>query len=438
MTSWQLSAKEEMVEKFLDAASRGDADQVSSLLSHAPSLLNQAGHSGWTALMLAARNGHRQVAEALLSHGCDKWSVNSSGQTAYDIAGFWGHRHIAALLGGAERGGDLVPRENYFGRETLDRLSAKRTDSPWLEAKKTHPGSVFLLFSDLSPMVSGSREDGALELCRLAYDAVKDLLQKDDVLVVFLGVDRSKVAPGEDPPAWFAVSTDEDAAALLQRCPGRKCSFPKSARRDLLALSEEDAGVLAPARSLLAWHARYGFCATCGSATQVEEGGHKRSCRNAACKSLQGVHNTCYPRVDPVVIMLVVHPDGNQCLLGRKNVFPKGMFSCLAGFVEPGETLEAAVRREVEEESGVKAGAVQYVACQPWPMPSQLMIGCLAVAVTTDITVDHNEIEDARWFPRQQVIEALLRESSQGLFLPPKQTIAHQLIRHWIGTSANL
>ncbi|XP_054629531.1 peroxisomal NADH pyrophosphatase NUDT12 isoform X2 [Dunckerocampus dactyliophorus] len=397
MTSWQLSAKEEMVEKFLDAASRGDTAQVSLLLSHAPSLLNRAGHSGWTALMLAARNGHQPVAEALLSHGCDKWSVNSSSQTAYDIARFWGHKHIWVLLGGPQDA-QLSPHENYFSRETLDRLSSKRTDAAWLEAKKTHPASVFLLFSGLSPMVGSSREDGAVELCRLTYDVVKDLLRREDTLVVFLGVDRSKA----EPPAWFAISTDEDATVLLQRCPGRKCSFPKSPRRDLLMLSEEDAGVLAPARSLLAWHSRYGFCPTCGSGTQAEEGGHKRSCRNSACKSLQGVHNTCYPRIDPVVIMLVIHPDGNQCLLGRKNIFPKGMFSCLAGFVEPGETLEVAVRREVEEESGVKMGAVRYVSCQPWPMPSQLMIGCLAVAVTTGVRVDHEEIEDAQWFPRQQ------------------------------------
>nr|XP_057925507.1 peroxisomal NADH pyrophosphatase NUDT12 isoform X2 [Doryrhamphus excisus]XP_057925508.1 peroxisomal NADH pyrophosphatase NUDT12 isoform X2 [Doryrhamphus excisus]XP_057925509.1 peroxisomal NADH pyrophosphatase NUDT12 isoform X2 [Doryrhamphus excisus]XP_057925510.1 peroxisomal NADH pyrophosphatase NUDT12 isoform X2 [Doryrhamphus excisus] len=454
MTSWQLSAEEEMVEKFLDAASRGDAAQVSSLLSHVPSLLNRAGRSGWTALMLAARNGHQQAAEVLLSHGCDRWAVNSSSQTAYDVARFWGHKHMSVLLGGPQD--HPGPHENYFSRETLDRFSAKRTDAAWLEAKKTHPDSVFLLFSGLSPMVGAPREDGAVELCRLNYDAVKDLLQREDALVVFLGVERSKA----EAPAWFAIGTDEDAAALLQRCSGRKCSFPKLPRRDLLTLSEEDAGVLAPARSLLAWHARYAFCPTCGSATRAEEGGHKRSCRDSACKSLQGVHNTCYPRVgtrprftvfahprdtidrqcvsDPVVIMLVVHPDGNQCLLGRKNVFPKGMFSCLAGFVEPGETLEAAVRREVEEESGVRAGAVRYVSCQPWPMPSQLMIGCLAVAVTTDVRVDHQEIEDARWFPRQQVTEALLRGSGGGLVLPPKQTIAHQLIRHWIGSSANL
>lgn len=195
---------------------------------------------------------------------------------------------------------------------------------------------------------------------------------------------------------------------------------------------------MAQARSVLAWHSRYSFCPTCGSGTKLEEGGYKRSCLNSECRSLQGVHNTCYPRVDPVVIMLVIHPDGSQCLLGRKKVFPAGMFSCLAGFVEPGETMEEAVRREVEEESGVKVGPVRYVSCQPWPMPSNLMIGCLAVAVSTDIKVDENEIEEARWFPRQQVMDSLYRGDRSAFVFPPRQTIAHQLIRHWICMNSNL
>uniref|UniRef100_A0A1A7XRB2 NAD-capped RNA hydrolase NUDT12 n=1 Tax=Iconisemion striatum TaxID=60296 RepID=A0A1A7XRB2_9TELE len=425
MTSLQISAKEEMVEKLLDAASRGDLTQVSTLLSHVPSLINQTGYSGWTALMLAARNGHHQVAERLLSLGCDKFSVNGSSQTAYDVAKFWGHRHIADLLSRSDDqsqrilpAADLVPPENYFSRETLDRLSGKRTDE--IDTK----------------------------LCRFGYEAVKDLLQKPSTVLIFLGVEKKTTSCSSsssgteegtrEPPVWFAINTDEDPAELLKRCRDKSCSFPKSPNRDLLRFSEEEAGVVAQARSVLAWHSRYSFCPTCGSSTRLEEGGYKRSCLNSQCRSLQGVHNTCYPRVDPVVIMLVIHPDGNQCLLGRKKVFPAGMFSCLAGFVEPGETLEEAVRREVEEESGVKVGPVQYVSCQPWPMPSNLMIGCLAVAISTCIKVDEKEIEEARWFPRQQVIDSLFRGASRALIVPPRQTIAHQLIRHWISVNSNL
>ncbi|XP_078107635.1 NAD-capped RNA hydrolase NUDT12 isoform X1 [Sander vitreus] len=458
MTSLQLSAKEDMLERFLDASARGDLTQVSTLLSHVPSLINQTGYSGWTGLMLAARNGHYEVVEALLSHGCDKFSVNSSSQTAYDIAKFWGHRHISNLLGRADDGSQRVlpgsdphQQENYFSRETLDRLSAKRADTVWLEDKQSDPDTVYLLFYNLSPMVRSSQEDdnagGETKLCRFRYEAVKDLLQKPATVLIFLGVEKRKTPSSssssqtvdgiQEPPAWFAINTDDAAAELLKRCRERNCSFPKTPNRDLLKLNEEEAGVVAQARSVLAWHSRYSFCPTCGSSTTLEEGGYKRSCLNLDCRSLKGVHNTCYPRVDPVVIMLVIHPDGNQCLLGRKKIFPVGMFSCLAGFIEPGEAMEEAVRREVEEESGVKVGPVQYVSCQPWPMPSNLMIGCLAVAISTDIKVDENEIEEARWFPRQQVIDSF-RGAHPALTMPPRQTIAHQLIRHWIGMNSNL
>uniref|UniRef100_A0A3Q3EZ39 NAD(+) diphosphatase n=1 Tax=Labrus bergylta TaxID=56723 RepID=A0A3Q3EZ39_9LABR len=365
MTSLQLSAKEEMVEKLLDAAARGDLTQVSSLLSHVPSLINQKGDSGWTALI------------------CDKFSVNSSSQTAYDISKFWATRPS--------------PTSRRRG---------------W--------------------RVKGYVEDGESRLCRFSIEAVEDLLQKPHTVLIFLGVEKRKgpSSPPEatrEPPAWFAINTDEDAAELLKRSREKNCCFTKMAHRDLLKFSEEEAGVVAQARSVLAWHSRYSFCPTCGSSTNMEDGGY----------NLKGVHNTCYPRVDPVVIMLVIHPDGNQCLLGRKKMFPARLFSCLAGFVEPGESMEEAVRREVEEESGVKVGPVSYVSCQPWPMPSSLMIGCLAVAISTDIKVDESEIEEARWFPRQQVL-SLLKGSRPDLIIPPRQTIAHQLIRHWIGMNSNL
>ncbi|XP_071759588.2 NAD-capped RNA hydrolase NUDT12 [Centroberyx gerrardi] len=459
MTSLQLSAGEELLERFLDAAARGDLSRLSDLLSRSPRLLDRAGHSGWTALMLAARNGHFQVVETLLAHGCDRFSVNGSSQTAYDIAKFWGHRHISGLLARADGGpqrvlpaSDFGQRETYFSRETLDRLSEKRTDAAWLEAKQSRPDSVYLLFSGLSPMLRPQQEDspgGDAKLCRFGYETVKDLLQKPGTVLIFLGVEKSKKPSSSssssqteesirEPPAWFAINTDEEPSDLLKLCRETNSFFPQRPNRDLLKLSEDEAGVLAQARAVLSWHSRYSFCPTCGSGTGPEEGGYKRSCLNADCRSLQGVHNTCYPRVDPVVIMLVIHPDGNQCLLGRKKIFPVGMFSCLAGFIEPGETIEEAVRREVEEESGVKAGPVQYVCCQPWPMPSNLMIGCLAVAVSTDIKVDENEIEEARWFPRQQVIDSLFRGAGPAFTVPPRQTIAHQLIRHWIGMNSNL
>ncbi|TWW60803.1 Peroxisomal NADH pyrophosphatase NUDT12 [Takifugu flavidus] len=391
MASLPLTAKEQMMERFLIAAARGDLPQMRILLTHILSLINQTGYSGWTALMLAARNGHYNVVEALLSQSFDKLPVNSSSQTAYDIAKFWGHSHISNLLAKTDNSCSGVLPELYFCRETLDRQSDKRTDKTWLEAQQRDPNTVYLLFSNVNPMVSR---------CELGKS--------------------SEVQEGSwEPPAWFAVGTDEDATELLKRCRENNCFFPKSTNRNLLKYSEEEAGIVAHARSVLVWHDRYSFCPTCGSGTSLEEGGHKRRCLNSECRSLKDGYNTCNPRIDPVVVMLVVHPDRNQCLLGRKKSFPVGMFSCLVGFIEPGEAIEDAVRREVEEESGVKVGRVWYISSQPWPMPCNLMIGCLAIAISTDIRVDQNEIEEARWFTQQQ-------------------TIAHKLIRYWICKNANL
>ncbi|XP_067087456.1 peroxisomal NADH pyrophosphatase NUDT12 isoform X2 [Osmerus mordax] len=455
MADVQMSPMEEMVERFLDAAARGDLVKVTSMLSHSNSLTNQKGEKDWTALMMAARNGHFDVVQTLLSYGCDKLSVNQSSQTAYDIAKFWGHRHIANLLARNMGGWDRVlldpganEHENYFSREVLDRLSERRSDSAWLEARQNSPDSVFLLFFGLNPLVSSTAEEtktagqAEMRLCRLGPGSVGELLQKPGSTVIFLGVERRNGRPGAlreggEPTAWFAVDTDTDPLGNLT-LPDRNSFFLKPPFPGLLRLNEDDAGIMAQARSVLAWHSRYSFCPTCGSKTKVEEGGYKRTCLNSDCRSQQGVHNTCYPRVDPVVIMLVIHPDGNQVLLGRKRTFPPGMFSCLAGFIEPGEAIEDAVRREVEEESGVKTGPVQYVSCQPWPMPSSLMIGCLAVAVSTDIKVDDNEIEEARWFTRQQVTDAIVKGTKPVFTMPPQQAIAHQLVKHWVGMTSNL
>ncbi|KAM6965320.1 NAD-capped RNA hydrolase NUDT12 [Aplochiton taeniatus] len=456
MANIQMSASEELVERFLDAAARGELSAVASMLSHSPSLVHQSAENGWTALMLAARNGHYDIVERLLSFGSDKFSTNKSSQTAYDIAKFWGHRHISNLLARTDDkcqrilpSHDTEEQENFFNRETLDRLCEKRSDVNWLEARQSRPETVYLLFSSLNPLVTGAsagdtNHQPEVRLCLLGHKAVQELLHKPGTVLIFLGVEKQQgpsAPPTEgslrEPPAWFALNTDEDPEELLKQC-NTKGSFLTRPTPGLLKLSEDDAGIVAQARSVLAWHSRYSFCPTCGTATKVEEGGYKRTCLNSDCKSLKGVHNTCYPRVDPVVIMLVIHPDGNQCLLGRKTVFPVGMFSCLAGFIEPGEAIEDAVRREVEEESGVKVGPVQYVSCQPWPMPSSLMIGCLAIALSTDIRVDEKEIEEARWFTRQQVVDAIIVGTKAAFTMPPRQAIAYQLVKHWIGITSNL
>jgi NAD+ diphosphatase len=184
----------------------------------------------------------------------------------------------------------------------------------------------------------------------------------------------------------------------------------------------EHLGALAEAKAILQWHARHRFCANCGAPTTVVQGGWRRDCPSCNVQH--------FPRTDPVVIMLAV--DGERCLLGRQSRFAPGVWSCLAGFVEPGETIEEAVRREVVEEAGVICGRVAYFASQPWPFPMSLMIGCHAEAKTTELRVDYAELEDARWFDRAEVASMLARTHPDGLITPPPMAIAHHIIRAWV------
>lgn len=181
-------------------------------------------------------------------------------------------------------------------------------------------------------------------------------------------------------------------------------------------------GPIACGKALYAWHGRHGFCANCGVASRMADGGWRRECPSCGAQH--------FPRTDPVVIMLTA--DGDRCLLGRQPHFAPGMWSALAGFVEPGETIEEAVRRETLEEAGIATGRVLYRASQPWPFPMSLMIGCLAQATSRDITVDRSELEDARWFARDEVAAMLTRTHPDGLFVPAPVAIAHHLVRAFV------
>ncbi len=179
---------------------------------------------------------------------------------------------------------------------------------------------------------------------------------------------------------------------------------------------------IAEAKAVLHWHARHRFCPNCGHATDPADAGWKRLC--PACKTEH------FPRTDPVVIMLII--DGERCLLGRSPRFAPTMWSCLAGFIEPGESFEDAVHRETREEAGITCGRVKYFRSQPWPFPTSLMIGCHAEALNRDITVDKTELEDARWFDKNEIVTMLMRKHPQGLTTPPPVAIAHHIIRAWV------
>ena len=179
---------------------------------------------------------------------------------------------------------------------------------------------------------------------------------------------------------------------------------------------------LAEGKAVLNWHVRHRFCANCGAPTKVAEAGWRRDC--PACRSQH------FPRTDPVVIMLPVA--GERCVLGRSHRFQPGMWSCLAGFVEPGEAIEDAVRRETREEVGIACGLVRYFASQPWPFPTSLMIGCHAEAQSRDIVMDRAELDDARWFEREEVAAMLASNHPSGLTTPPTVAIAYHIIRAWV------
>ncbi|ESW70473.1 MULTISPECIES: NAD(+) diphosphatase [unclassified Mesorhizobium] len=187
-------------------------------------------------------------------------------------------------------------------------------------------------------------------------------------------------------------------------------------------IDEAAAGALAQGAALLAWHATHRFCSKCGHESHMRAGGYKRHCPNCGTEH--------FPRTDPVAIMLTATRE--KCLLGRGRHFGPGMYSALAGFIEPGETIEAAVRRETLEEAGIRLGRVVYHASQPWPFPYSLMIGCFGEPLNDDIQADLNELEDCRWFFRDEVRSMLERTHKDNLVTPPKGAIAHHLIRAWV------
>jgi len=224
-----------------------------------------------------------------------------------------------------------------------------------------------------------------------------------------------------DGAARFGYGLAPSAAETLKNSEGYLVTDLRSIAVQGL-VDAADLPPIAEAKAVLHWHLRHRFCSNCGSSTQAVQAGWRRDC--AACKAEH------FPRTDPVAIMLAIIDD--QCLLGRSPRFVPTMWSCLAGFIEPGEAIEDAVRRETREEAGITCGRVTYFHSQPWPFPSSLMIGCHAQALSRDIVVDRTELEDARWFSKAEVESMLLRRHPQGLTTPPPVAIAHHLIRAWL------
>jgi NAD+ diphosphatase len=298
-----------------------------------------------------------------------------------------------------------------FSGSPLNRASEKRTDQNWIESKRRDPSSLMLPMRRLEPFLLGAENAVPPIELGLVRTEIADSLASDDALCIFLGLDRDT--------AVFALDVTEADDAHMGRLAG--LGYFRDARVAAQLVSLEHAAIIAQAKAMIDWHQRHGFCPRCGAPTKVMDAGYRRLCDKC--------HAEHFPRVDPVVIMLATH--GEACLVGRGKQFPPGMFSALAGFVEPGETIDEAVRRELMEEASVKVGEVTYYATQPWPFPSSLMIGCFAKAQNRDVKADETELAEVRWLERKIVRELIEGKQVDGVRVPPPIAIAHHLIRTW-------
>lgn len=287
----------------------------------------------------------------------------------------------------------------------LVRHTAERDPEALAQAAKDPNAALVLLAGDQPVLRSGEPGTSLLPLSVLSRLAE----HKEQI---FLGT-------VQDRPVLATLAAPETAEVFQDDPVFSVTDLRSIAVRGLVPA--EELGMLAMAKSILDWHSRHRFCANCGAPTQSTQAGFRRDC--AACGAQH------FPRTDPVVIMLITR--GDKCLMGRQARFAEKMYSCLAGFLEPGETIEDAVRRETFEEAGIRVGAVRYLASQPWPFPSNIMIGCVGEAISEEINFDREELQDARWFTKDDV-KRMLAEAHEEFAAPSPIAIANHLLREWV------
>jgi NAD+ diphosphatase len=291
-----------------------------------------------------------------------------------------------------------MENHNVFAGAFVDRIGERRKDSAWLAKAVRSEQSCFVPVWGEQCLIGGD----PLQAILLSRDQVGSMI--DDQDLIFLGLFR-------DRPA-FALSINAAANA----------PFPELGEfHDLrylgTVLPADEANLVAHARALVLWHASQVFCGVCGSSARPEAAGNSRICvNNDCCREI-------FPRVDPAIIVLV--SDGDRCLLGRQVNWPEGRYSTVAGFVEPGESLEDSVRREVYEETNIRVSTVSYHSSQPWPFPSSLMLGFMAEATSSDIILNDGELEDAQWFTRKELRSGFPK-------LPFQISIARRLVDYWL------
>ena len=297
---------------------------------------------------------------------------------------------------------------NTFAGNPLDRVSYRRADPSWLAEKLAAPSSLALALWSGRPLVEDAK-GGGVQLAYLAAEMAKTL-SGDPEQLLFLGLWKEA--------AIFAV--DLEGGADPAEGPLEGLGRFEDLRAIALTLPGGEAAIAATAKAMFEWRRKHRHCAACGEISQLADGGWKRVC--PACRAQH------FPRTDPVVIMLAVK--GETCLLGRQAAWPSGMYSALAGFLEPGESIEEACARELYEEAALRAKSVRYHSTQPWPYPSSLMIGLIAEVEEGGAVADQIEIDEVRWFTRGEA-GALVRGEFAGAKAPGALAIAHQLIKAW-------
>jgi NAD+ diphosphatase len=304
---------------------------------------------------------------------------------------------------------DLGPRPRLgYSASRVDRAAERRADAEALRALENDSRArAYVIGGELIVLRKSEGNPDPLFTCTAARG--------------FAGAAETAFLGLVNGAPLFAVAIEPAAVTALKD----ESAFEVADLRSIAVRGMIEADHLPPlaeGKALLNWHARHRFCPNCGAATQAVEAGWRRDC--PACKSQH------FPRTDPVAIMLPVA--GDRCVLGRSHRCQPGMWSCLAGYIEPGEAIEDAVRRETREEAGIVCGRVAYFRSQPWPFPTSLMIGCHAEAISHEIVLDHNELADARWFDREEVASMIARKHPDGFTAPAPVAIAYHIIRAWV------
>jgi NAD+ diphosphatase len=287
-----------------------------------------------------------------------------------------------------------------FTGNPLDRASAERADPNWIAVQQARADALFLPIWQTKPFLIGDKA---------GFLGASALGPTPDRFSVFLGL--------RDGQPLFAVSLPDSEEPPL----AGQGEF-RDMRAAAFVLSDAESAIAGQAKALIDWHKRHRFCANCGAVTAPADSGYRRDCPQCGAQH--------FPRTDPVVIMLPIL--GEECLIGRNARFPEGLYSAFAGFVEPGETMEEAVRRELQEEVSLKIRSVRYHASQPWPFPSSLMLGCYADAVSKDFRIDGQEIGDACWMSKTEIRARLAGEIDHGPKLPTSIAIARLLLTDWV------